>query len=122
MAAAPLQRCVAAVWHSLTSAAAQADGVATVEAGGTSYAIVTYGALDRVALLRADAAGNFGFVAVQQAGDGLWIDQPGAVRATTGPDGLPYVIVAASGSDSLTVLRIDGNWTCLEKMPGSMLV
>lgn len=90
-------------------AAAQADGVATVEAGGTSYAIVTYGALDRVALLRADAAGDFGFVAVQQAGEGLWIDQLGAVRATTGPDGLPYVIVAASGSDSLTVLRIDGN-------------
>ena len=90
-------------------AAAQADGVATVEAGGTSYAIVTYGALDRVALLRADAAGDFGFLAVQQAGEGLWIDQLGAVRATTGPDGLPYVIVAASGSDSLTVLRIDGN-------------
>jgi len=85
----------------------QASAVATLSHGGQEYAIVSYGAEDRVALLQANGTGDYVHVDDIGAEQGLWIAQPGAVTAITGPDGAAYVILAASGSDSLSVLRIE---------------
>lgn len=94
--------------HTPAGAISALDAVAvtTIEAGGASYAVVAYGASDALGLLRIDGAGNYNFVQTVDMADGLWVSHPGALSAVVGADGEPYVVVAASGSNSLTVLTI----------------
>ena len=84
-----------------------AAALATIQDGDTSYAVVGYGATDSLGLLRMDGAGQYVLVDSIQPSDGLWVDRPGALTSLTGSDGVPYVVLAASGSSSLTILAIE---------------
>lgn len=86
----------------LTTAFAS-DVLATSHAG-QSFAFVSYGAENAVAMYRQSAGGSLTFVESVDAEAGLWVDQPGAMTVTTAADGGLYVVVAASGTDSLSVL------------------
>lgn len=81
--------------------------VTMIDDGGISYAVVGYGSTDSLGLLRMDASGHYTFVDTIEPSDGLWVDRPGALTSLTGIDGVPYIILAASGSSSLTVLAIE---------------
>ncbi|MEM1372860.1 MAG: calcium-binding protein [Pseudomonadota bacterium] len=89
-------------------AQARASDVHVFTSDGTDYAIVSYGTSDALALFKLEADGDFVHVQDIEAGDGFWIDAPGAMASITGLDGQTYVIVAASGSSSLTVLTVEG--------------
>lgn len=84
-------------------AAATVDAVTVFSQDGVLYGVSVYGALDTVALLRLSPAGNFVQTDSVSVQDGAWMDAPGAVATITGGDGKTYVVVAASGSGSLTV-------------------
>ncbi|MEO1139576.1 MAG: hypothetical protein AAFW87_08975 [Pseudomonadota bacterium] len=88
-----------------------ATALTVVTQDSTTYAVAVYGSEDRISLLRMTGSGDFRHVDRIDAkpDSGLWIDRPAAVTAITGPDGQAYVIVAASGSDSISVLKIDGD-------------
>lgn len=88
---------------------ARADAVRLFEAGGTRYGVAAFGSEDALALLRMDAGGQFVLQQRLDVGAGLWIDRPGALTSLTGADGEHYVVLASSGSSSLTVLQlVDG--------------
>lgn len=87
----------------------EADVLTTIQDGNTSYAVIGYSSTDSLGLLRMDGAGQYIFVDNIQPSDGLWIDRPGALTSLIGGDGVPYVILAASGSSSLTVLAIEND-------------
>ncbi|WP_371223642.1 calcium-binding protein [Roseovarius sp. 2305UL8-3] len=86
-----------------------ANAVSWVTVNSIDYAVVTYAGSDQIALLRAGGNGQFAHVDTASPEDGAWVDSPSAVVTLTGPDGMAYVIMAASGSSSLTVLVIEGN-------------
>ncbi|MEM1234579.1 MAG: calcium-binding protein [Pseudomonadota bacterium] len=88
-------------------ATARASDVHAFSSGGTDYAVVSYGTSDALALFKLEADGDFVHIHDIEAGDGLWIDAPGAMASITGLDGETYIIVAASGSNSLTVLTME---------------
>lgn len=86
-----------------------ANAAAWINAGGIDYAVVTWPGLDQIGLLRAGGTGQMALVDIVGPAEGAWVDRPGAVATVTGADGAAYVIMAASGSASLTVLAIEGN-------------
>lgn len=86
-----------------------ASAVSWVDSGGSAYGVASFAGSDQIALLRAGVSGQMSLVDVVGSANGAWIDSPGAVLTVTESDGVPYAVVAASGSSSLTVLRIEGN-------------
>ena len=84
-----------------------ADALTTLEDGADTYAVAAYGARNALALFQINGAGDFVHRQNLEVGEGLWIDRPGGLAAITGADGVPYVVLAASGSSSLTVLQLD---------------
>ncbi|RFP90962.1 hypothetical protein DZK27_01440 [Rhodobacteraceae bacterium 63075] len=89
-------------------AAQEASGITWFSAFGIPHVAVSYAGSDQIALLRDDGLGQLIHVNTVSPEDGAWVNSPGAVVSVTGADGLPYVIVAASGSSSLTVLAVEG--------------
>ncbi|MGC1494889.1 MAG: hypothetical protein WA790_03705 [Sulfitobacter sp.] len=85
---------------------ARADDIITATHNGQSYAFVSYGNVDTVSMFRQRADGRMEHVSDVDAGNGLWVDRPGAIAVATAADGGLYVVVAASGSDSLSVLAV----------------
>lgn len=85
---------------------ARADAVATLQHGGAVYGIAAYGAENAVALLRVNEHGQFAYLDTVSVDAGLWVSRPGAVELIAGPDGGLYVVLGASGSDSLSVLAV----------------
>ena len=75
-------------------------------ANDTDYAVVTYATENALALFEVQPGGTFSHVQELEAGDGLWVDSPVGLASITGLDGESYVIVASSGSNSLTVLQL----------------
>lgn len=88
---------------------AKASAIATADWGGTGYAFVSYGAEDKVAVLREGSNGQLSYVSAISSGGGFWADQPGDLAVVTGTDGGLYVIVTASGTGSLSVLQMSGS-------------
>jgi Ca2+-binding RTX toxin-like protein len=89
---------------------AVASGVITATtSGGQTVALVSYGSADTISLFRMAGNGTAQHRADISGGDGLWVDRPGAMTATVGADGGLYIVVASSGSGSLSVLSIDAD-------------
>lgn len=86
---------------------AEATEIETVTHEGRTLSLVSYGEADRVALLETMDDGSVRERGILTTEDGLWINQPGAITAMTGPDGSLYFVLAASGSNSLTVIAVD---------------
>lgn len=86
-----------------------ATAIATADVNGRGHAFVSYGAEDKIAVLREDANGQLQYTSAIAAGGGVWIDQPGDLTTVEGIDGKSYVVVASSGSGSLSVLELGGN-------------
>ena len=86
-----------------------ASAVSWVTAGGVDYAVVTYAGSDQIALFSPGGGGGLVHRDTLSPEDGIWIDSPTAVSTIQGPDGVTYVVMAASGSSSLTVMTIEGN-------------
>lgn len=85
---------------------AQAAGITTAVHGGQTYAFVSYQGADAISMFRMGSNGLFQHVNDVGHPQGLWIDRPGAVTTTTAADGQLYLVVASSGSDSLSTLKV----------------
>ncbi|NNE51586.1 MAG: hypothetical protein HKN30_04210 [Sulfitobacter sp.] len=83
----------------------RATDITTTTHNGQSYAFVSYQAEDTVSMFRLEN-GRMHHIADADRGDGLWVDRPGTMAVATTADGDRYVVVAASGSDSLSVLQV----------------
>lgn len=88
-------------------AALEASGITWFSAFGIPHVAVSFAGSDRIALLRDNGLGQLTHVNTVSPEDGAWVNSPGAVASVTGSDGVSYVIVAASGSSSLTVLAVE---------------
>lgn len=83
-------------------------GIEAIDLSGETYLITASGAQNQVTSYQIDAAGMPVEADSIGAADGLGIDVPSAlVPVTLG--GLQYLVVAAAGSSSLSVLRLDPN-------------
>ena len=87
----------------------RASDVSWISAPGGEYAVVTYAGSDQITLFRADGNGRMVLTDTVTPAEGAWADSPVAVETLVGADGIPYAVMAASGSSSLTVFAIDGN-------------
>lgn len=88
---------------------ARATDITTTVHNGQTYAFVTYGSENTVSMFRQDASGRMRHVTDVDVRDGLWVDRPGALAVSHTVDGGLFVVIASSGSDSLTVLEISSN-------------
>ena len=88
---------------------AQATDIVTAQHNGQTYAFVTYRGEDTVSMFRQDSGGAMVHVGDATAGDGFWVDRPGALTLTSSADGKLYVVVAGSGSDSLTTFSVEND-------------
>ncbi|MEM8576500.1 MAG: hypothetical protein AAGF60_01490 [Pseudomonadota bacterium] len=86
-----------------------ASDVLMLDLGGRSVAVASYGGADAVVLYWENGNGQLGARDLVDAADGLWIDRPGAMTAVNAADGTTYVVVASSGSDSLSVMELAPN-------------
>lgn len=86
-----------------------ASDIVTTTHNGQSYAFVSYGAADTVSMFRQISNGTMQHVTDVDASDGFWVDRPGAMAVSTTVDGGLYLVVAGSGSNSLTVMEITSN-------------
>ena len=84
----------------------RANGIATTTHDGQTYAFVTYQGEDTVSMFRQGSNGAMQHVADATSGDGFWVDRPDALTVTSSADGNLYVVVAGSGSDSLTTFAV----------------
>lgn len=84
----------------------RANGITTTTHDGQTYAFVTYQSADTVSMFRQGSDGRMQHVGDSRSGDGFWVDKPGALTVTTAADGQLYVVVAGSGSDSLTTFTV----------------
>ena len=87
----------------------RANGIVTATHNGETYAFVSYQGADTVSMFRQGSDGRLQHIDDVSAQAGLWVDRPGAMAVTTAADGQLYVVVAGSGSDSLTTLQVTGN-------------
>ncbi|MHC0052262.1 calcium-binding protein [Actibacterium sp. D379-3] len=92
------------------SLAAGITALATAELGGTSYVIAASAAEDGLTSYRVDPDGSLTQVDAIGAGDLLPINDPQALEMVE-MDGTQFIVVAASGSSSLTVLRLEEDGT-----------
>ena len=86
----------------------QAADIVSTTLNGNTYAFVSYGRADTISMFRLEN-GTMRNMANVDAADGLWVEGPGAMAVTSDANGTPYLIVAASGSSSLSVLEIGAN-------------
>jgi Ca2+-binding RTX toxin-like protein len=91
---------------------ARVADLATSQSGGQTFVFASYGNEDTVSMFRMQN-GSLRHVTDVAAQDGLWVDRPGALTTARAADGSLYLIVAASGSDSLSVLRVSDNGNAL---------
>ena len=90
----------------------RADDILLLTHQGSRFGFVSYGADDVIAVIRQAGNGQIEYLSSIAAGGGFWIDRPGALATVTTADGALYVIVASSGSNSLSVLALTpGNGT-----------
>lgn len=89
--------------------AVASDVITASTGGGLTVALVTYGGEDVISLFRTSGNGVAQHSVDISGGDGLWVDRPGAMTAVIGADGGLYVVVASSGSGSLSVLAVDAD-------------
>jgi Ca2+-binding RTX toxin-like protein len=87
---------------------AHATNVVTASHNGQDFAFVSYGSSDTIGMFRQEN-GTLRHVADASLENGLWADRPGAMTVTEAADGTLYVVAAASGSDSLSVLEVSEN-------------
>ena len=80
----------------------RATGITTATHEGQTYAFVTYQGEDTVSMFRQAANGTMQHINDVDASDGFWVDRPGDLTVTTAADGKLYVVIAGSGSDSLS--------------------
>ena len=99
------------VWQGDAMNGRTVTDITTVTHNGQTLAVVTYGADNTVSLFRMAGNGSVQYMADLDAEDGLWADRPGAMTTAIGADGGLYVVVAASGSGSLSVLSVDSDGT-----------
>ncbi|MBR9822811.1 MAG: hypothetical protein GYB51_17650 [Rhodobacteraceae bacterium] len=83
-----------------------------VSAGGQDFVVATYATGDMLSVYRVDEDGGLTRTADVGAANGIWIDAPTAVAEVTS-GGATFLVLAAAGSDSLTVMRLgaDGGVT-----------
>ena len=96
-----------------TSQAELPDGIdivdfASVEANGKSYLVAATNLHQGVACYQLDDEGNPTLLDIAGAADGIGISNPTAIECLCVAD-QPFVIVAAGGSSSLTVMKIQPN-------------
>ncbi|MGC1505537.1 MAG: hypothetical protein WA782_15510 [Sulfitobacter sp.] len=84
----------------------RATGITSTTHNGQTYAFVTYQGEDTVSMFRQGANGTMTHINDADASDGFWVDRPGALTVTTASDGKLYVVVAGSGSDSLSTFSV----------------
>ena len=92
---------------------AQVAATATaVTAGGNSFVLSTSSGSNTLTARAIDANGDFGQTTTLTADDSLWISAPTALE-TVEIGGITYAVLAAAGSDSLSVVEIgdDGSLT-----------
>ncbi|KIN62908.1 Hemolysin-type calcium-binding repeat family protein [Sulfitobacter noctilucicola] len=80
--------------------------IATTSHNGDTYAFVTYQGEDTVSMFRRLTNGTMQHMMDVGATDGFWTDRPGDLTITTAADGRAYVVVAGSGSDSLSTFQV----------------
>tara|TARA_R110002110_G_scaffold27592_5_gene100042 strand:- start:2602 stop:5376 length:2775 start_codon:yes stop_codon:yes gene_type:complete len=88
---------------------ASASDLITAVHNGQTYAFASYGAQNAVSMFQQDSTGAMRHVTDADASDGMWVDRPGALAVATAVDGGLFVVVASSGSSSLTVLEVTSN-------------
>ena len=84
----------------------RATGITSATHDGQTYAFVTYQGEDTVSMFRQGANGTMTHINDVDASDGFWVDRPGALTVTSSSDGKLYVVVAGSGSDSLSTFSV----------------
>lgn len=85
---------------------ARASDVLISSHNGQTYAFASYGAEDSVSMFKKAPDGSFDHISNIDTQDGLWVDRPSALAVTTAADGGLYLVSAASGSHSLSVMAI----------------
>ncbi len=85
---------------------ARAHSIESTTHDGQTYAFVTYQGEDSVSMFRRMTNGAMQHVDDVSASDGFWVDRPGDLTVTTAADGRLYVVVAGSGSDSLSTFQV----------------
>ena len=96
----------------------RANGIATAVHDGQSYAFVSYLGQDTVSMFRQGSNGTMQHVNDIVTSDGFWVDRPSALTVTSAADGELYVVVAGSGSDSLSTFSVTSNGI----VPGDHLI
>ncbi len=87
----------------------RANDITTTTHNGQTYAFVTYQGEDTVSMFRQAANGTMQHINDVGVSDGFWVDRPGALTVTSAADGQLYVVVAGSGSDSLSTFSVSPN-------------
>ncbi len=87
----------------------QVNGIITSIHNGQTYAFVTYQSEDTVSMFRQGSNGTMQHINDVGISDGFWVDKPGALAVTSAADGQLYVVVAGSGSDSLSTFSVSPN-------------
>ncbi|MFT6676845.1 MAG: Ca2+-binding RTX toxin-like protein [Sulfitobacter sp.] len=88
---------------------ARATDVITSTHNGQTYAFASFGAEDSLSMFRQTANGEMQHITDISTADGLWVDRPSALAVSSASDGNLYLVSAASGSDSLSVLHVTEN-------------
>ncbi len=84
----------------------RATDIISATHNGQTYAFVSYGSKDTVSMFRQNPNGTMQHISDVDAGDGFWVDRPGGMTITSAADGRLYVVVAGSGSDSLSTFSV----------------
>jgi hypothetical protein len=80
--------------------------VVVLDLGGTLYAAVTLERVGAVALIDLSKPETPTLVALSQAGDNPWKDEPEGLAHFRDPSGGDYLYVANEGKSTLGVLRV----------------
>ncbi|MFM2391330.1 MAG: hypothetical protein RLZZ437_2885 [Pseudomonadota bacterium] len=79
-----------------------------VNVGAARMLVVSSAARDEIDIFTIAADGRLTLTTTFGVIDGLWVDEPAAMTAVQ-LNGLTYLVLGATGSSSLTVLRLDAN-------------
>lgn len=80
-------------------------GITSQAIGATQYAFLSIPELNEVQTWEVLSGGSTALVDVHQADQGFWADTPTAIASAT-VDGQTYLVVAGSGSSSISVLHV----------------
>lgn len=105
-------RLVSESFTSDTAASAAVDiaGLAHIRAGGADWLISACGTENAVTLWSIAGSGGLSVARTLTGEDGLWVSAPSALMAAEA-HGAAYAILASAGTDSLTVMRVEGDGT-----------